>query len=122
LDLDYLNLLSSLLVGRHDFQSFQSSGTKVPHTTREISHFAWCHGAGDSIICEITGTGFLKQMVRNLIGTLVDLHFAKAPPERLLAILDAKDRRKALSTAPACGLHLYRVYYPQELDNKCRKL
>ncbi len=64
----------------------------------------------------------MKQMVRNLVGTMVALTLRKEPPRRLTEILLALDRREALKSAPPQGLVLERVYYSPELDKKCRKL
>ena len=72
--------------------------------------------------CQIRGNGFLKQMVRNLVGTLLYLERHKAELTVLYDIFDAKDRQAAKATAAAHGLYLYRVEYPPALDNKCRKL
>ncbi len=122
LDVAYLNELSQVLVGRQDFKSFQTTGTVVKTTVREIFSASWERKPHDTLVFTVTGNGFLKQMVRNLVGTLIDLAQERATPERLREILDAKDRRLAGASAPAQGLYLYRVYYPEDLDNKCRKL
>ncbi len=122
IDINYLNDLSNLLLGTKDFSSFQTRGTKVPTTVRTIYQAEWRQPRPDILLFEITGNGFLKQMVRNIVGTLIDLHHQQMASAKLVEIINAHDRRMALSTAPPCGLHLYRVYYPQDLDNKCRKL
>ncbi len=124
LDLSYLQTASEYLLGRHDFRSFQTTGTKVKSTIREILDVHWeRRGLGEEIVeFRITGNGFLKQMVRNIVGTIVDLHLNTASPERVREILEACDRRKAGPTAPPQGLYLSTVSYPHELDNKCRKL
>lgn len=76
----------------------------------------------DILLFEIQGEGFLKQMVRNLVGTIVDLHLNGRRPRDMKTILEALDRRKAGNTAPAHGLFLNEVRYPPELDNRCRPL
>ncbi len=124
LDLNYLEAASQYLLGPHDFRSFQTSGTTVKSTIREIYAVHWERkGIEDDIVeFRVTGNGFLKQMVRNIVGTLVDMHLNEVPPERMREIMEACDRRKAGPTAPAQGLYLSTVSYPAELDNKCRKL
>ena len=103
-------------------KSFQSSGTPVQTTVRTISQAYWVQSDEDTIEFTIQGDGFLKQMVRNIVGTLIDLNQEKASPEKLREIMDLLDRRKAGPTAPPEGLFLYRVNYPEAIDNKCRKL
>jgi tRNA pseudouridine38-40 synthase len=70
----------------------------------------------------ITGEGFLKQMVRNIVGTLLYLERKNMSVDELKAILEAGDRQAAKDTAPSHGLFLYRVKYPPALDNQCRKI
>ena len=122
LDLDYLNEAASFLVGKQDFKSFQSAGTPVLTTVRTISEARWERIDDDIIEFQIRGDGFLKQMVRNIVGTLTDLNIDALPATRVREILDCLDRRKAGTTAEPQGLFLYRVNYPESVDNGCRKL
>lgn len=124
LDLNYLNEMSSVLMGERDFKSFQTSGTPVKSTVRRIDASAWSQvGGGPLLEFRIRGTGFLKQMVRNIVGTLLYLERNRGDGVAdLEAIFAACDRQAAKATAPAHGLYLYRVDYPPALDNKCRKL
>ena len=121
LDLDYLNQLAQGILGEKDFKSFQTSGTPVKSTIRRIDQCQWS-GKKHLLEFRIRGNGFLKQMVRNLVGTLLYLERQKSDISRLGDIFDARDRQVAKATAAAHGLYLYRVEYPPELDNKCRKL
>jgi tRNA pseudouridine38-40 synthase len=122
LDLDFLNEASQYLVGKQDFKSFQSAGTPVQTTVRTISQAVWTRSDEDTLEFTIRGDGFLKQMVRNIVGTLIDLNQEQERPEKFHEILGMLDRRKAGPTAPPEGLFLYRVNYPEAIDNKCRKL
>ena len=122
LDLDYLNEASKYLVGKQDFKSFQSSGTIVQTTVRKITEVAWTRADEHVVEFTIRGDGFLKQMVRNIVGTLVDMNQNQRDPAKVREILGALDRRKAGPTAEPQGLFLYRVNYPESIDNKCRKL
>lgn len=123
LDVERLNGLAEVLLGEHDFKSFQTSGTEVKTTVRKISEARWLAlPAPNKIEFRITGTGFLKQMVRNIVGTLIYLHQNQGTPADLKRILDARDRQQAKGTAAPEGLYLHAVYYPPELDNECREL
>lgn len=126
LDLEFLNQLSTGVVGRKDFKSFQTSGTPVKSTVRHIDQCLWVARSPHLIELRISGNGFLKQMVRNLVGTLLYLERNRdakgAHPGQLQQIFDAHDRQAAKATVAAHGLYLYRVEYPAALDKKCRKL
>ncbi len=132
LSVDFLNEASQYLVGTHDFKSFQTSGTFVESTIRTLTKLTWQVVApseskldaqiADTLLFEIHGEGFLKQMVRNIVGTLVDLQANGKSPADIKAVLEAKDRRKAGNTAPPQGLFLSSIRYPHELDNRCRPL
>lgn len=122
LDLSYLNSCSQFLVGNQDFKSFQSVGTPVAHTVRTIENAVWEWRKPHIAQFTVTGTGFLKQMVRNIVGTQLLLAKKELPPETMREIIKAQDRQKAGPPAPPQGLFLMRVYYPTGLDNKCREL
>lgn len=122
LDLDYLNQTSQILLGRHDFKSFQNAGTDVENTVREILAIRWDQPDEGWIRLSVTGSGFLKQMVRNIVGTLLSMENDKLSASKLTEILEARNRQAAAKTAPAEGLRLVKVFYPIELDNKCREI
>ena len=122
LHIEKLQALTDVLVGTHDFKSFQTTGTNVATTTRTIFSAQW-KISGESIVeFWITGEGFLKQMVRNIVGTSIYLHQNEGTPDRMFEILAAKDRQKAKDTAPPEGLFLHSVEYPAHLDNACVEL
>ena len=122
LNLDLLNQLAQAIEGRKDFKSFQTQGTPVKTTERRIDRALWRVAAPGLIEFRITGNGFLKQMVRNLVGTFLYLERNHQGLPELHKILEARDRQAAKATAPAHGLYLYRVEYPAALDKKCLKL
>ncbi len=122
LDLEYLNQQAEFLVKKQDFKSFQSVGTPVLHTVREVYKASWQVRKKNLVQFEITGSGFLKQMVRNIVGTQLDLCLKGQHVEKIDEILKAMDRTKAGPAAPPQGLFLYRVYYPRELDIQCRQI
>ncbi len=122
LDLDYLNQCSNYLLGEHDFKSFQSVGSSVVHTVRTISQANWVWKKPGVAQFTITGTGFLKQMVRNIVGTELLLQRKGSSPSKMEEIIKAQDRKVAGPPSDPQGLYLMRVYYPLDLDNRCREL
>lgn len=122
LDETRLQTLSQPLIGKKDFKCFQSVGTPITHTIRTIYQAQWDRPRPHILRFTVTGTGFLKQMVRNIVGTLLTLEKKGQSPEELQEILASLDRRRAGAPAEPQGLFLKKVYYPRELDNKCRKL
>lgn len=122
LDLNYLNRCSDFLLGNQDFKSFQSVGSDVAHTVRTIEKAHWSWRKDNIAQFTITGSGFLKQMVRNIVGTQLLLEKKAIPAEKMREIIDSRDRKYAGPPAPPQGLFLMRVYYPLDLDNKCREL
>lgn len=121
LDLERLTSFASQLVGEHDFKSFQTAGTPVPSTVRALDQAVWRYKSPHLLEFCISGEGFLKQMVRNIVGTQLYLHRNGGTASDFQRIFAACDRRQAKDTAPAHGLYLYRVEYPAELDKKCLK-
>lgn len=113
LDLDAMRHASRLLVGTRDFEAFQGTGSSVASTTRTVHSLDWEGGVGCDVptVMRIAGNGFLRHMVRNIAGTLVDLGSGRWQASDLAAILDSRDRAKAGRTAPARGLFLVRVLY-----------
>lgn len=117
-----LSKMAKTLEGELDFKSFQSSGSDVRETVRTVSRSEWRREGAGLFRYEITGSGFLKQMVRNIVGSQIGLLGHKSPEQAFLSILKSRDRRKALSPAPACGLYLKEVFYPPELERQRREL
>ncbi|WP_432738377.1 tRNA pseudouridine(38-40) synthase TruA [Maridesulfovibrio sp. FT414] len=112
LDLDALDRGMAFFQGEHDFASFQNTGTTVSSTVRTIFEFSRQSGETEhEILLRVCGSGFLKQMVRNMIGCLVEIGRGKAEPDSVRSLLQMKDRTLAPATAPAQGLCLEGVYY-----------
>jgi tRNA pseudouridine38-40 synthase len=109
-DVDLMRRAARALVGRHDFASFQASGTDLRETTRTITRVDLRESAGELQI-EVDGEGFLRHMVRIMVGTLVDIGAGTRAPGDIDRMLSARDRRVAGQTAPACGLTLVNVTY-----------
>ncbi len=96
--------------GEHDFKAFKSSGTSSKSSIRTI-YKATLKTEGDRIIIELTGNGFLYNMVRIISGTLVDVGLGKIKPEEIPNIINMQDRTKAGKTLPPQGLYLVKVEY-----------
>lgn len=122
LDLKFLNSLARQVIGVKDFASFQTTGTPVKTTVRTVDRCLFEQRSKNLIDLHIRGNGFLKQMVRNLVGTMLHLERNKGQIADFRAIFAACDRQAAKATAAAHGLYLYRVEYPRALDKKCLKL
>lgn len=109
-DLDAMRRGAALLVGRHDFASFQARGASVRATVRTIHRFEIRELPGE-LVFDIDGDGFLRHMVRALVGTLAEVGAGSRPVESIRAMLEARDRQVAGLTAPAQGLTLISVRY-----------
>ncbi len=109
LAIELLQRGAGALVGTHDFASFQGSGTVVHTTVRTVMTAAW--RAEAPLVFEITGEGFLRHMVRSLVGTLVEAGLGRRPVEDIGRLLAMPDRSGAGRTAPPHGLFLTRVTY-----------
>lgn len=98
------------LVGTYDFTSFCSAKTDVDEKVREISEIE-LYEEGEQLIFRFVGNGFLYNMVRILVGTLLEVGSGAREPNSMLEIIAKKDRSAAGKTAPAHGLYLWQVFY-----------
>lgn len=110
LDVAKMQEAADYLVGEHDFKSFCSTRTQVENTVRTI-YFLHVVKEGDMIRIQINGNGFLYNMVRIIVGTLLKVGTGLYPPEHVKEILEAKDRRLAGPKAEARGLTLMEIEY-----------
>jgi tRNA pseudouridine38-40 synthase len=111
LDLRALRLAADPFVGEHDFASFCRRGPEGSTTVRRVTESSW-HDLGDGILrYDIRATAFCWQMVRSIVGTLVDVGLGKRRPGDMLTILRAGDRNAAGTVAPPHGLCLWAVGY-----------
>lgn len=113
LDVEAMNRGAKFLLGVHDFTSFRASGCGSRHPIREVWTARWETGEEGLLRFVIEANAFLKQMVRIIIGTLVDVGLGKLAPEEVRDILEARDRGRAGITAPAKGLFLAKVFYSE---------
>ena len=102
---------ASLLTGRRDFSSFRATGCNARDPVRRLSRLEMTR-RGDRLSIEVEANGFLRHMVRNIVGTLVEIGRGRLHPEDIPPILEAKDRSRAGMTAPPYGLYLHSVTYP----------
>ena len=113
LDVERMQNALNFLLGEHDFSSFKSSGTLNPSKVCLITR-AEVERQGDRIFIHLVGNRFLYNMVRTIVGTLLEIEGHKLPTEYMKEVLEARDRRKAGQTVSPYGLTLVRVNYSQE--------
>jgi tRNA pseudouridine38-40 synthase len=97
-------------IGTHDFTSFCAAATEIEDRTRTIFDASWDRGE-TTWVFRIRGSGFLQHMVRTIAGTLLEIGQGRLAPDKINAIFDARDRRRAGPSLPARGLHLINVEY-----------
>ncbi len=110
IDEDVLNTAAKAFVGTHDFVGFCSVGSSVTDTVRTVSDCSVTR-QGDDVIISITADGFLYNMVRIIVGTLLEVSYGKIDPDNLPSIIASKDRNLAGPTAKPNGLFLDKVHY-----------
>jgi tRNA pseudouridine38-40 synthase len=125
LDVDVMNVASQHLVGRHDFSAYCAYDDQNRSKVRTVLSIHWeviqesvrksASGAaplsGRLITCDVQGKGFLKQMVRNMVGTIVEVGEGRRSPDSVLEALQAQKRSMAGVCAPPDGLFLMKVHY-----------
>jgi tRNA pseudouridine38-40 synthase len=111
LNLQAMAVATTYLQGTHDFASFQAAGSAVRTTARTLTELTVTQ-EGEEIVVRGTATGFLRHMMRNIVGTLVEVGRGARAPADVQRILEARDRRLAGVTAPPQGLYLVQVLYP----------
>ena len=110
LDVEKMNEAIKYFEGEHDFKAFKASGTSSKSSVRTI-YKAGVLKEDDRIFIELTGNGFLYNMVRIIAGTILEVGLGKITPQEIIDIIESKDRAKAGKTLPANGLCLMKVEY-----------
>ena len=111
LDTGAMAAAARFVEGRHDFAAFQTTGGATGPTERVITRSSLTTGSDGLIVYEIAGNGFLRRMVRAIVGTLVDVGRGRQTPEWMRDVIASRDRGRAGQAAPAHGLFLVRVDY-----------
>ena len=115
LDVAVMQQASRALLGSHDFASF-GKPPQGDKTVRQVMRANWSE-SGPRLIFEITANAFLYRMVRNIVGTLLEVGSGRLAGNKINEILDARDLRRSASPAPAHGLCLVKVSYPEDVWN-----
>ncbi|MBI4041796.1 MAG: tRNA pseudouridine(38-40) synthase TruA [Deltaproteobacteria bacterium] len=110
LDVSKMNEAATLIVGKHDFKAFQNQGTPVPTTVKTIFQSQF-KKKSPFLIYQVEGNGFLRQMVRNLVGAFVEIGRGRLTLPQFEIILASKDRKLAPKSAPPQGLLLTKVFH-----------
>ena len=110
LDVEKMKKAVKYFEGEHDFAAFKASGTSSKSSVRTI-YKAEVYQEGDRIIIELTGNGFLYNMVRIIAGTLVEVGLGKIESNKIPEIIENKKRENAGKTLPPNGLYLMKVIY-----------
>ncbi len=110
LDIDAMRRAADAFVGTHDFAAVRSVGTETRTTVRTVY---WCDAErkGDHITVRVCADGFLYNMVRAMVGTMVYASYGKLVPEEIPQLLETRDRRLTGPTMPPQGLYMHRVWY-----------
>lgn len=114
LQLDAMMEATAKLKEYTDFGSFAKANSQVKTHICHIMHATW-RVEGDLLVFEIQANRFLRNMVRAIVGTLVDVGLGKLDPQAFARIIESKDRRRAGYSAPGCGLYLLDITYPPGL-------
>ena len=117
LDVEAMRTAARTLLGTHDFSSFEAAGSERATSVRTITELVVERRPGDHferVIIEIEADGFLYNMARNIVGTLVEVGRGRQPADWVANVLAAKDRKLAGMTAPPHGLYLVRAEYEPE--------
>ena len=120
LDLETLRKAGAAFEGTHDFAAVRSVGTETKTTVRTVH---WCRAEreGDLITIAVCADGFLYNMVRAIVGTMVYASHGKLLPEEIPALLKTRDRRLTGPTMPAQGLYLNRIWYEGDVGEMMMK-
>lgn len=111
LNIEEMKKAAKYFEGEYDFKAFKSSGTSSKSSVRTIYKAEVKKAENNRIYIELTGNGFLYNMVRIISGTLVEVGLGRIKPEEIKNIIESKDRHKAGKTLPAHGLYLMNVNY-----------
>lgn len=115
LDFDSMNREAAELIGHQDFTSFSKLHTDTDNNFCEVKHAQWHRYGPGHYYFEITANRFLRNMVRAVVGTLLDIGTGRATQGHMRRVIDAKDRCKAGTSVPGYALYLWNIEYPYPL-------
>ena len=118
LDLGQMRRAAAAFEGTHDFKAVRSVGTETKTTVRTV-HWCRVEKEGDLITVSVCADGFLYNMCRAIVGTLVYASYGKLDPDDIPALLEKGDRRLTGPTMPPQGLYLNRIWYPEPVGELC---
>ncbi len=122
LNFDRMQAAAQDALGEHDFFAFMSAGSKLEHTVRTIFRSEWSQ-CGQFYYYDVSANGFLYNMVRILVGTMLEIGSGKLPQDAIAHAINSKNRSDAGPTAPPQGLALMRVQYPDfDTDEVLKRL
>ena len=122
LNLERMQAAAQDALGEHDFFAFMSAGSKLEHTVRTILRSEWSQ-SGQFLYYDVSANGFLYNMVRILVGTMLEIGSGKLPQDSIAKAINSKNRADAGPTAPPQGLALMRVQYADfDTDEVLRRL
>ena len=117
LSIEDMRTAAAQIVGTHDFKCFETAGGTPRETTVRTVSALEITEDDSTITIEITGDGFLYNMVRIIVGTLVEVGSGKKDPEDITKIIESRNRAEAGFTAPPQGLYLKEIYFPDNKNN-----
>ena len=110
---------TELFLGTQDFTPFaarREAGVPIPDGVRTIHKIGWTEDAPNRLTFTVEGNGFLYKMVRSIVGTIIQAGLGRISPEEIQSIFAGKERTHNVATAPAQGLFLDEVFYPEALS------
>ena len=114
IDIERIRDATNYLIGKHDFSSFRASSCQSKNPIREMQSIDCINEDNDCIRISFIGNAFLHHMIRNIMGTLIDIGTSRLEPHQMQKILEAKDRQQASKTVSSEGLYLVGVKYPEK--------
>jgi len=114
LDMDAMNKAAAILMEYTNFECFSKSNTDVKTFDCDVKHAIW-QEAGEKLVFAITANRFLRNMVRAIVGTLLEIGLGKKQPGAIRDIIASRDRGNAGASVPAKGLYLTKVMYPESI-------
>tara|TARA_B100000029_G_scaffold513264_2_gene612243 strand:- start:527 stop:1333 length:807 start_codon:yes stop_codon:yes gene_type:complete len=114
IDIERMKLAAKYLIGKHDFSSFRASSCQSKSPIREMQSIDFINEDNNCLRISFIGNAFLHHMIRNIMGTLIDVGIGRLEPDQMKEILESKDRQKASKTVSPEGLYLIGIRYPEK--------